>query len=675
MTNEYKQILINYLTGLLNQQQPLPSDDAFTNIKGIEYSSSSWQFVIDAFSNEYKAVINGILENENYDKFIMYGAYQSADTEDTKGFLIYLNNNGLPYKVMKLNSRGILYLDLDEETNRIYGVISNASVYVSGVSDVEVYFAYYNNLFLTDDEGIPIHQSYAYKIDTIVRKINKIVKDPDGANYLIVSSAYSGIGKVIVYELKINVGTPTELNIWNVDEDYRGFSAYASYSSSNPNFKLIAYNPILDIWKVVTNNGANLDYTDISITGNVDMYFQLYIHMDDLFVNENEMYFIYPEYRADANFDYYRTALIKYNGSNLEVIYETPEGTVPTGDPIFDFPYLNICKDIDNTLYLLEYISDLVNNKTQVNICNITANPSIDLMLPLYTGSYISFPNILNQRALLRRNFNIANIFSFSGYFKENSGLISGNTNGFQLNVKDLRPIGKYVGDPYISVDALVPEYVDLLSNNELVFSRNLYNISIQNNMTTSSVEIPNNYLNDIMINYNELIGKTNFMLNWNSDNWDKNIYEVVDLNFLNTINIKDEDTNTNYPLGATKLNTSVTNGGNTNYTNSPCLKYRINYSDETSSVNNLTWVSLNKTNKKCKFTITVNKAINNIELISYDETTVYMQIVEQFDVGKTYTINQKVRIGAKAQPSQLLYNNQAVLYNNNDIMVYIEEE
>jgi hypothetical protein len=192
--------------------------------------------------------------------------------------------------------------------------------------------------------------------------------------------------------------------------------------------------------------------------------------------------------------------------------------------------------------------------------------------------------------------------------------------------------------------------------------------------MTMSSVEIPNSYLNDYNITNNNLVGKTNLNLVEDTTEWNKNIYEVVDLNFLNTITIKDEDTNTEYLDSAIKVNDATTDGGDTNYQNTPCNKYRINYSDNTTADNTLSWNSINKYNKKTLITFYVDKEINSIDLISNDESVIYLHIPIEAEVGKYYTINQKVRTGDKPTPVQLQYNNEDINYNNQPVMVYVEE-
>ena len=73
------------------------------------------------------------------------------------------------------------------------------------------------------------------------------------------------------------------------------------------------------------------------------------------------------------------------------------------------------------------------------------------------------------------------------------------------------------------------------------------------------------------------------------------------------------------------------------------------------------------------KFSLQVNKAINSIDLISNDETTIYLTINGTFTIGNYYTINQKVRIGDKPQQDNLVYNAENVLYNGEQVKVYTQ--
>jgi hypothetical protein len=161
-----------------------------------------------------------------------------------------------------------------------------------------------------------------------------------------------------------------------------------------------------------------------------------------------------------------------------------------------------------------------------------------------------------------------------------------------------------------------------------------------------SSVEIPNTYLNDTTITQSDLISETNLQMNSNTQNWTKNIYEVVDLNFLNTISVINEDTGEEYVDSAIKINNAITDGGDTNYQNTPCNKYRINYTNNTTSIKPIYWSTIDDLHRQTKITFYVDKAIDSIDFLSNDETTIYLSLPIEVEIGKYYTINQKLRIG-----------------------------
>ena len=70
MTEDYKKTLIEYMTGLLNQEQPIDKDFNIQGTTYIDYTSDSWQIVVEKFRLQ-SAAVNGILQNEKYDDFIM----------------------------------------------------------------------------------------------------------------------------------------------------------------------------------------------------------------------------------------------------------------------------------------------------------------------------------------------------------------------------------------------------------------------------------------------------------------------------------------------------------------------------------------------------------------------------------------------------------------------------
>lgn len=676
MTEDYKKTLIEYVTGLLNNEEPQYTDFNIQNINSIEYNSEIWQDYINAFRLQ-SAAINGILENEKYDNFIMYGGYQEEKNRDAKGFLIYINKYGTPFKLIRLNTRGILNLDFDEDSNRVYGVVGDRATYQSATTN-EIYFVYFNNLFLTTTEDYKPIQTYSYKIFIGTKAVDKIVKDPNGSNYLIFTRAYPGLQYIDVFELKINVGQPNELTRWQVYDNsnvYLLLGLYGWYEESSPHFKMVTSKTSGSNLTIIQNNGASLTYTNITPDVSLNQIQQLYCHPQWIAINENNIYFTLLENWVSNNLSNRQARLMFYNGSTIKNIYKTDTTqNTPNPDqsyPIKNVPMLNILKDTDNTLYLLEYKSNEDENYTKTYLCNLTTDVNLERWQLVSTNENVYRTNIFNQRAVLRRNYNIVNLFTFSGYFKTGLGNPTGTVNGYELNIQNLSPINGYNGDPYTSVDSLVPEYANLYSNNELVFSRNLYNVTKQSNSTMSSVEVPYNYLNDLDIIQNDLISKTNQELINDYTNWNKNIYEIVDVNFLNTINVIDEDTNISYLDSAIKLNNAITDGGNTNYQNTPCTKYRLNYTDNTSSIGNITWSDINDLVKQTTISFSPAEEVKSIDLISNDESTIYMTINETFETGKLYTITQKVRIGEKPVKKEVHYQGNNVCYNNKKIEVY----
>ena len=650
MTEDYKKTLLEYVTGLLNEEEPKYTDFNIQNINSIEYNSEIWKEYATAFRLQ-SAAINGILENEKYDNFIMYGGYQEQENQDTKGFLIYINKYGTPFKLIKLNSRGILNLDFDEDSNRVYGVVGDRATYQSATTN-NMYFVYFNNLFLTTTDDYKPTQTYSYKIFTGTKAVDKIVKDPSSSNYLIFTRQYNGLQNIDVFELKINVGQANELTRWQAYDNtnvYLLLGLYGWYEESNPHFKMVTSKTSGQNLTIIQNNGTSLTYTNITPDVSLNQRQQLYTHPQWISINENNIYFILLESWTANNISNRQARLMVYNGTTITNIYKTEITQNPEESgsyPIKNVPMLNILKDTDNTLYLFEYKSNEDENYTKTYLCNLTKDTELERWQLISTNEYVYRTNIFNQRAVLRRNYNIMNLFTFSGYFKTNLGNPTGSVNGYELNIQCLAPINGYVGNTYIDKDSLIPSYVNLYNNSSLLFSRNIYNVSKQNNMTMSSVEIPNSYLNDYNITNNNLVGKTNLNLVEDTTEWNKNIYEVVDLNFLNTIRVIDEDTNIEYLESAIKVNNATTDGGLTNYQNTPCNKYRINYANGTSSIDNLYWNTIDDTHKETQITLFVDAPMLSIDFISNDETTIYLNIPLEVEENKTYTISQKIRIG-----------------------------
>ena len=182
-----------------------------------------------------------------------------------------------------------------------------------------------------------------------------------------------------------------------------------------------------------------------------------------------------------------------------------------------------------------------------------------------------------------------------------------------------------------------------------VIFARNLYNKTINNNTTTSIIEVPNSYLNDNIIAKQNLLSNTNKLLNSNNQNISKNIYETLNINFANTLVIK----NSNNPLneiinipGASRLNSSISSLAD--YEETKGTKYKVNYTNGNSNVFNIDNIDFLGNEAILDFNVYVGSAISNIQIISNDEATIYQEIDTSnlsLEIGKYYNFKQNVEI------------------------------
>ena len=683
MTEDYKKSLIDYVSGLLKIEQQQPEDfdpNEHAGIGADTYTSNDWSNVISALSGK-SAVINGILDNENYDNYIMYGGYQEGNSGNCKGFLIYINQYNKPTRIRIMeNARGFQCLKFDEVNNRVYGVYGDRAYYTPA-DDNDAYFVYYNNLFLTDSDTNPPVITYSYKIHsdsgTDYFMVRDIIKHPERPFYIIYSTNFSNLSNVKVSELKINVGSSNDLVSWSLTSDYLGYAFYGKYSGETPNFKIISYDNGTDKkFKLVVGDGTNLTYTNLTCDSVLEDKQTAYVRDEYISLNDNTIYFVYNATWNENAVIYRRSTLLKYDGTTtLKTLYKTDAIEYDTGHR--DIPMLNIVRDV-NTIYCVRAISNEAENNTSIKVVNISEhnNPQESDFKDLGTSenTYVYRFNMYNFRTILKRNYNIIYFNSYSSYMREGLGSYSNDVNGFTNQAGRVKQRVGYTGYPYSYYNVLVPRYVNLYyAGVALMFSRNVYNITTFNNTTTASVEVPAKYLNNLQIGREKLFGITGYELVRENRLISKNQYEVLHINYINTINVWDEDRDITYKLPAIKVNTGITTGTQQIYENTRCTKYRINYQDNSESVSTITWNNINDLNKQTYFVISVSKAIKNIELISNDETTTYMVINGSFEVGKDYLITQKVRIGEKPISNDLQYNGENILYGNQQVKVYTQ--
>lgn len=664
MTQDYEKNLLDYITGVL--QEGTPTNNEIIK-EQIEVNRNDWKSGTILPSGWNNFHFEGVLQEKNSDILILYGGYRASDStainDKVYGIIILLDNNFKPIKSFFEYNNGtkLRYIQnlQQAEDNTFYMVDDTnfAYQYNSTILSSTKRLVLLNNFTTQVDKQylLVLRSSYIFPSGYNVFKCENLIKNPNQAQYIMVGEEYNSNSNNYSSVSQISVNIPYGSNVeWNKTTIIPYVSTVSEYTSGSHTTSFIKFQNETFLVKVVCRythitysdgqpvsteryirlytknyNSTTYSYTNVLPGNNATTVESNELENQAIFLNENLCYFVLDNINNTYVTTYdLKIRLWEYDITNSTTtkIYENSYGT---GQPAQQEQiYLSA-----NQGYL--YIEHVINKTNNV----------ADYYIQRYEGVWNPIkisenkPYVWNQRGFYVSNtYNLLKLYLYPVNPRK--------ATWYFLIAKEIYNPVQYNGEPYVNSDVLFPLLSNLYSNGSLMFSRNLYNVSKQNNMTMSSVEIPNTYLNDTTITQSDLISKTNLQMNSNLQNWTKNIYEVVDLNFLNTISVINEDTGDSYLESAIKINNAITDGGDTNYQNTPCNKYRINYVDNTTLVNELYWSATDDLHRETKITFYVDKAIASVDFLSNDMTTIYLNLPIEVEIGKYYTINQKVRIG-----------------------------
>lgn len=204
---------------------------------------------------------------------------------------------------------------------------------------------------------------------------------------------------------------------------------------------------------------------------------------------------------------------------------------------------------------------------------------------------------------------------------------------------------GGYNGKPFVDENSLNATAVTLYSGGEKVMIRSLYNKSINNNVTTSTLEVPASYLNEMSIEQKDLLSKNNNTIISTNTVYEKNEYEDVYFNFIDTIYVQNRNSvNTVTNQEVSSQLTSQINGPD-DYENDKLTKFRINYTDGTNIVAPFT-LTARDLSYNISFAFYLEKDATTLDLISEDEQTTYISAdISDYTVGHVYNVSQDVSI------------------------------
>ena len=646
MTDEYKIETLNYLLGNITTTA---SDDSEIFLEQEDTTREEW---LPFLPNDYVIFrYEGMVApNEMTSSLgVLYGGFMTSDGK-AHGIITLIDENFKPVKTIYKRDTGnelryIQYMKQAED-GTFYYVDDNAVTYhqVQLSSTAEKRLIMTNNFTIKDTTTNDYVLSYRkfYYFDNAYKNFycKNMYKDPDSASYIFFGNGaskntYTGTWSwrnLRIFGLKINVGTP---NVWTsyVNETERLFgSAMAIFENGSPKFRCVSgvtstANRTIDM---TSNYGGSINTFAIAtfsyspyVDENTQKKQSVFVDTDTVYFVQNNQHWgvtgtatpkhigLYKYVVSTGTLtEIYHKSLGNYDRCNIEAIYI---------DRCDTDLYVQYNKNINGVTYTADYYFQ--------RLVNDTWSP---ILVAEGKGFYYQ-----NRTIYIKANFNLLQAYLYS---------TSGGIFGWYYHVikEDYNPYN-YNGTPYIDYDSLISQKGQIYSNDKLVFARNLYNRTQNGGTTVSTIQIPNNYLNGIQLDLKKLISQTNLDINRDTNITDKNIYEMVFVNYINTLQVIDEDTGTLYPRSAEEINTNINIGTSANYNDTLLGKIRINYSSPV--IEQITWQKIDDTHYQTNFSVSTTEIPASIDFISSDETITYMTKELDLEENKTYVVSQKIRI------------------------------
>lgn len=650
MTEDFKTNILNYITNNIQETSP-SSEEIFAEQKSID--RSAWRGFLPRLWNNFR--FEGMIApDESVTGLgVLYGGYID-ENNNSRGIITLFDDNFEPVKTFFEFSSGtklryIQYMKQAED-GTFYFVDDNVFTYENGVQSIssQKRFVMVGNFTvknqLTDDYQVVLRTSYNFPNNYKNFYCKNMFKSPNSSTYVFFGSGADSTSPnysyryLKIFGLKVNVG---EANDWTLyhNEQYRLFgSAYALFDAEdNVSFRCVSTGTLSSSRTV---DCVSKTYTATTTTTTPIATFSYQPYIDDytykkqsVFLDMDNVYFVINNQRwgVSGSPDEKYIGLYKYNFADQKL-------TSIFSEYLGLYDYCNLA-----AIFIDKNVADIyVQYNTNVDDTNYTADYYFqrlknDTWDPILIAQNQNF-NSTQRTLFIKNNFNLLQIYLYA----TNPRLQS----WFQYLIKEDYNILNYNGVEYTDYNSTLPTKTQLYSGDSLAFARNLYNKTENNNITVSTVTIPNSYLNDLTINNEALLSETNSELVNNNKNITKNIYETVNLNFVNTLYVLNNDKNIVDSAG-TYINTNINVGTSENCNDSFIGKIRVNYDETTSLINSIIWTKTDDTHAVTEFALTLdNKQISSIEFMSNDLTTTYITVIPQdLEVGKTYKFTQYLKI------------------------------
>lgn len=675
MTEDFKEKILKYLVGKYDISETKFDIQSFSSLS-TETTNLITQ-LDEAFPNGYiqtDYVLTKDNKGNNNGYVLVYGNYYIDNTKTTtKSYILLLDN------VLNLLQIFTKYSsNVDFETIQLIDVDNEGNTYLIEERTQGKRLVLLNNMSIKRQ----IDTKYSATIRTAyplqgnianANKVEKMKKSPGSGRYLFVGKQDNN-NTPLVTEFIINVGSTNEWNDYTCDEtlskDFIIKDLYASWDEDdNLLFDIIGAN----ITFIAPDENDFINGDIVSLTNQNTLPNKMLFHIDiskfqdyffkekngiprkdiDIKIKEFGDFYISIGGTCIWSGDEYTSGIVilrNFSGLILE-ISERQSGLTSRNSA--NCTALTKLFNINNQIFVLYLFNDILLNQLNVKYSvNVQWCDQIPGNEPLKLGATnIESLNKFNI-ILIKNEFNLFKFYCILNVYNYDTS----NYEYKKLSTYLIYNSLNYNGFPRQDYDSMIPNSGVLYDNNGLaLFARNLYNKTINNNTTTSVLEVPNTMLNDVEIAKEDLIGKENNVLIENNQSIFTNIYETLNINFYNTLLMKNANNRQNEilnPTGASRLNYDISaNGTEDSYNNTKGTKLKINFDDNTSfiqTIDTTTQVEIVNNMAIIDFTIYVptDKNITNIQIISNDEITIYQEITNlSLENGKFYQLTQMVEV------------------------------
>ena len=651
MTNENKTNILNYVVG---DYQPTPSSNEEVFLEEINSNRNAWvDFLPNGWNNfRFEGMV---APNETTTSLgVLYGGYLDFEN-NVYGIIILFNQDFIPIKAIYEYDSGtklryIQYMKQAED-GTFYFIDDTAFTFTQHQQAItsQKRFVMVNNFTLENNGNyfVRLRTSYILSGNYVNFYCKNMYKDPNSSHYIFFgasvknASPYS-IRNIKIWSLKINVGEANEWTMYANDTDRVFGSAIATFDSdSNVQYRSLITNNLNSTNDIMLYSKT---YTGTATSSTLITFndYKPYIDEDNykkqsVFLDYDNVYFVQNNQRwgntGTVRPKYIGLYKYDFTSSQLTTIFEKYLG---------DYDYCNlegIYIDKCNTDIYVQYNNNIDTSGTEAKADYYFQRLVNNIWNPILVEKQQFY--IFSQRTIfVKSNYNLLQCFLYSANPRQASW--------FQHLIKEDYNSLNYNSTEYNDYNSMTGTKGEIYSNGSLVFARNLYNRTQWNNTTTSTVQIPSSYLNNMTLQPKKLLSYTNNIVNNDTTDLTKNVYESVLLNFVNSITVVDEDTEALYPNDATYINTNINTGTKTNSDNTKIGKVRINF-EGGEQIQEISWVDISTDQtiaKQTQFTIYVSSALTSIDFINEEETFTYLtKEYSNLELNKYYTITQKIRI------------------------------